>query len=121
MSSVTRDTSTTQATIWRRVESVSSYSGLGNNISFQPDVISVSYMLGGSTRFTDAQGVMFTPEGQYWMEAITNNPKVGDFIALGDWRNELDPSAVDTAKEIRKVELQDCSMLGEPDDFYIVT
>lgn len=121
MSKVTRDAAKTQATWWKRSTASSEFSGIGSGVSYVPKLINVSFMLGGSQTYVDSKGVQFNPEGRFWLEAMAENPEVGDFISLGDYLTQADPLSVDSAKEIRKAELQDCSMLNDVDDYYVVT
>tara|TARA_Y100000310_G_C20704371_1_gene833823 strand:- start:42143 stop:42511 length:369 start_codon:yes stop_codon:yes gene_type:complete len=122
MSNATKRTAKTKATWWKRVTANSEFSGIGGGISYVPKLINVSFMLGGSQTYVDSKGVQFNPEGRLWFEALDDgNPQVGDFISLGDHVLQDDPTQVDGAKEIRKSELQDCSLLNEKDDYYVVT
>lgn len=122
MSNATKRTATTKATWWKRSAADSEFSGIGGGISYVPKLINVSFMLGGSQTYVDSKGVQFNPEGRFWFEALDDeNPKVSDFISLGDHFLQVNPTQVDSAKEIRKVELQDCSLLNEKDDYYVVT
>lgn len=120
MSRPTRNAAKTKATWWKRSTANSEFSGLGSGVSYVPKSINVSFMLGGSQSYIDSQGVQFNPEGQFWFESLGDNPKVGDFIALGTHTGN-NPLDVAGAKEIRKAELQDCSMLNDVDDYYVVT
>lgn len=122
MSNATKRTAKTKATWWQRSVADSEFSGIGGGISYVPKLINVSFMLGGSQTYVDSKGVQFNPEGRFWFESLDgDNPKVGDFISLGDHVLQVNPTQVDSAKEIRKVELQDCSLLNEKDDYYVVT
>lgn len=122
MSSMTRESQTSIATVWYKQEAANEYSGIGQGVTYNTSKITVCFMQGGSSQFSDSQGVLFTPEGQFWFETLGDaNPHLGDYIAIGDYVATTDPSEVDTAKEIRKAELQDCSSIGELDDFYVVT
>ena len=122
MSRTTRRAAKTQATWWKRSTASNEFSGIGSGVSYVPKLINVSFMLGGSQTYVDSKGAQFNPEGRFFLEALNDgNPQVGDFISLGDYLTEADPSNVDSAKEIRKTELQDCSILNDVDDYYVVT
>lgn len=121
MSNSTKRAAKTKATWWKRVAASGEFSGIGSGISYVPKLINVSFMLGGSQSYIDSKGVQFNPEGRFWFEALDENPKAGDFISLGDHVLQVDPTQIDSAKEIRKAERQDCSLLNEKDDYYVVT
>lgn len=122
MSNATKRTAKTKATWWQRVTAGGEFSGIGGGISYVPKLINVSFMLGGSQTYVDSKGVQFNPEGRFWFESLDgDNPQVSDFISLGDHVLQVNPTQVDSAKEIRKAELQDCSLLNEKDDYYVVT
>ncbi len=118
MSIETRETSNKTVTIWFKRTT-----GFGNEKTTTYDVVTTQacYQQGGSTKRTDTMGVEFTPQSTFWLEVLSENPRLGDFIALGDQGLIAKPSDAEKAESIRIVALQDCSELGDVDDLEIVT
>ena len=118
MSQATRDSQNTQATIWyKRGGGVSVY----DPVTYDTALIDVCFSQGGESRYQDQQGQMIIPKSRYWFEVLAENPCRGDFIARGDHTATSSPTAVEGAEEIRFTRLDDCSILNEPDDFYLET
>ena len=70
-----------------------------------------------------ANGVAFTPQSQYWFEYDIEKPSQGDFVAIGDYSTELTPNNIDSAEEIRQVNLLPADILrgNQLDDLHLVT
>jgi len=118
MSAETRGFANTIVTIWhKRMAGI----GLGDGVTYDAITVKACYEVGGSSQHSDVNGVMFTPKSVYWFESMTENPKLGDFIALGDQSVIADPSSAEGAEVVRIVALQDCSELGDTDDLKVVT
>ena len=118
MSIETREASNKTITIWfKRV------TGFGNEKTTTYDVVTTKacYEQGGSRQYTDTTGVNFTPQSTFWLEVLSENPRLGDFIALGDQSLIAKPSDAEKAESIRIVALQDCSELGDVDDLKVIT
>ena len=121
MSRPTRNASKTVCTIWLKSNSGNGYNGLGASTSFEQKVFLASYNYGGSTQFSDTQGVMFTPKASYWFEENDSfTPDVGDYIVVGDYSTVSNPNDAN-ADVIRNANLHDCSLLNQPDDWELVT
>lgn len=120
MSSMTRESQNTTATIWyKRSSGVSMY----DPVTYEPKLIEVCFAIGGESKYKDQQGSMIVPKSRYWFEASAGIelPKRGDYIARGDHLGELDPTALNDAEDIRFTRLDDLSLLNEIDDFYLET
>jgi len=118
MSVETREFANTTITIWyKRMAGI----GLGDDVTYDVATTMACYERGGSSQYSDVNGVMFTPQSMYWMESMPENPSLGDFIALGDQSAIPDPTDADDAEVVRIAALQDCSELGDIDDIKVVT
>jgi len=118
MSIETRGFANTMVTIWyKRMAGI----GLGDDVTYDVTTTVACYELGGSSQYSDVNGVMFTPQSMYWMESMSENPRLGDFIALGDQSVIPDPADAVGAEVVRIAALQDCSELGDIDDIKVIT
>lgn len=118
MSEPTREASNTTVTIWFKRKT--GY-GQGSETTWDAVVTQACYKKGGSREFVDSTGVRFIPRSTYWFEVLAENPRITDFIALGDQSLITNPSDADGAEEIRTAELQDCSLIDDVDDFMVMT
>jgi len=118
MSEPTRHAANKTVTIWFRR---SSGIGFGDPETYDVVTTTACYEQGGSRQYTDANGSMFTPQSTYWFEVLSENPRLNDFIALGDQSAIAKPSDAEKAEAIRIVALQDCSTIGDIDDLKVIT
>lgn len=120
MSSMTRESQNTVATIWYKRGGVSSY----DPVTYEPKLVDVCFAEGGESKHQDLQGVMIVPKSRYWFEFgsdIEKPRKKGDYISRGSHLDKLNPTLVETAEPIRYVRHDDLSLLGEIDDLYLET
>ena len=115
MSSSTVMTSNRIATIWPP----GAKDKFGRMTSGVPYTVNCCFVSAGSKTFVDDKGNEFTPQVVIYYEADGNGlPKVGGYVALGD-HAMMDHNEVKSAVEIKSSELQDCSLLGEDDDYQV--
>ena len=118
MSKPTRLTANKTITIWFKRETGIGYE---NTVTYERVTTTACYEQGGSRQHSDAMGNLFTPQSMYWLEVLSENPRLGDYIALGDQSTIEKPTDAVKAEEIRISALQDCSLIGDIDDLKVVT
>lgn len=120
MSNPTKRSAKTLITIWYKRSS--GLGGYGSSTTWQPITTLADYKQGGASQFV-ANGVTFTPMSQYWFEYNIEKPRLGDFVAIGDFTATALPSDIDTAEEIRQVNLLPANILhgNQLDDLHLVT
>ena len=118
MSKPTRLIANKTVTIWFKRETGIGYE---KTVTYDRVTTTACYEQGGSRQHSDAMGNLFTPQSMYWMEVLSENPRLGDYIALGDQSTIEKPTDAVKAEEIRISALQDCSLIGDVDDLKVVT
>jgi len=120
MSNPTKRAAKTLITIWYKRGS--GLGGYGSSTTWEAITTMSDWKQGGSSQFV-VNGVAFTPQSQYWFEYDIEKPRLGDFIAIGDYSTELTPNNIDSAEEIRQVNLLPADILrvNQLDDLHLVT
>lgn len=117
MSSVTRDTSTSVATIWRSTGK----DQFGRSGFLAPVQFDCCIDYNNGREYTSSKGIKFVPALSMWFEdgVLSFTPKEGDYVAKGSHAS-LSPTSVDGALPVKDVMIEDCSLFNEPDDVVIV-
>jgi hypothetical protein len=117
MSFATRCASTAMVTVWRKLGPKNKY---GQHDFGDPYILYGTFDANLDQKYSNL-GVENIPSSVFWTETSSLDPKKGDYIAKGDHTNELIPQNVNAAEIITKVDVQDCSSIGETDDIRIMT
>lgn len=124
MSNPTKRAAKTLITIWYKRTSGDNIGGYGqqNSTTWEAATALADYKQGGSNNYT-VNGVMFTPQSEYWLEVLSENPRLGDYVAIGNHLTNINPNEVEGAEEIRMVSVMPADILhgNQLDDLKIVT
>ena len=120
MSNPTKRAAKTLITIWYKRDS--GLGGYGSSSTWEAITTLSDWKQGGSSQFV-ANGTVDNPNSQYWLEYDIEKPRLGDFIAIGDYLKESTPNNIDSAEEIRQVNLLPAEILrgNQLDDLHLVT
>ena len=114
MSRATRNAARAKATWWSKAQE----DEYGRSSFGAPVVLNVAFDDETSIKYSP-NGIENSPNVVIWFEKLDGeNPKEGDFIAVGSHANSPEP--IDDAEVVTIAKHYDCSLLRQKDDMMVV-